>query len=341
MKRRIVLRATLLAGAMALGFTGTAGAEPAKELHILWAGGQWADAVDECVHKPMLEQYGIKAVHEAPAGLAKMRAMIESGNITATAFDLPTDELMRAKADGLLEKIDWEKVNPFPMYDEAKDEYAIGTSYYSTIMAWREDVKAPSNWVDFFDTENFPGKRALPDYPGFVLPFALLGDGVPVDQLFPLDLDRAFAVLDRIKEDTVWWQAGAQAPQLLQDNEVQYAIAWSGRVIGQEGVKTSFQDGMLDISWFGIPKGADPAEMEAAWIWFHIQTDPKVQACIVQYIPYTGPSPELDALLPQDKLHEYPTSQQNKKVQWLADAEWWFNNTEEVERRWQEFKLTQ
>lgn len=341
MKRRTVLYSALLAGAMTLGLGATAQAEPAKELHILWAGGQWADAVDICVHKPMLEQYGIKAVHEAPSGLAKMKAMVESGNITHTAFDLPTSELMRAKAAGLLEKIDWAKVDPYPMYEEAKDEYGIGTSYFSTIMAWRGDAKAPANWVEFFDTENFPGKRALPNYPDFVLPFAALGDGVPVDQLFPLDLDRAFKTLERIKDDTIWYEAGAQAPQLLQDNEAQYVIAWSGRVVGQEGVVTSFNQGMLDISWFGIVKGADPAEMEAAWIWLKMQTDPKMQACVAQYISYTGPSPELDALLPQDKLAEYPTYSENKKVQWLADAQWWLDNADLVEKRWQEFKLAQ
>ncbi len=330
-----------IAGLALMGLAAGTAAEPAKELHILWAGGQWADAVDECVHKPLLEQYGIKAIHESPAGLAKMQAMIESGNITATAFDLPTDELQRAVALGLLQKIDWEKIDPYPMFEEAKHEYGAGVAYYSTIMAWRDGVKEPKDWFDFFNTESFPGKRALPDYPGFVLPFAALGDGVPVNELFPLDLDRAFKTLERVKDDTIWWQAGSQPPQLLQDNEAQYAISWSGRVVGKEGVKTSFNQGMLDISWFGIPKGADPAEVEAAWIWLKLQTDAKIQACVAQYISYTGPSPDLDPLLPQDKLHEYPTTAANKKVQWLADSEWWYENADEIERRWQEFKLAQ
>jgi putative spermidine/putrescine transport system substrate-binding protein len=330
-----------VAGLALVALAGSASAEPAKELHILWAGGQWGDAVDECVHKPLMEQYGIKAVAESPGGLAKMQAMVEAGNITSTVFDMPTDELERAKALGLLQKIDWDKIDPYPIFEEAKGEYGAGTSYYSTIMAWRDGVKAPTNWIDFFDTENFPGKRALPDYPGFVLPFAAMGDGVPASELFPLDLDRAFKTLDRIKDDTIWWQAGAQPPQLLQDNEAQYAISWSGRVVGKENVKTSFKDGMLDISWFVIPKGADPAEVEAAWIWLKLQTDAKVQACIAQYISYTGPSPDLDPLLPQDKLDEYPTTAKNKSMQWLADGKWWYDHADEIEKRWQEFKLAQ
>jgi putative spermidine/putrescine transport system substrate-binding protein len=341
MHRSLILGASLIVGFVGFAAPAAFAVEPAKELHVLWAGGQWGDAVHTCVDEDMLKEHGIKVVEESPGGLAKMEAMIQSGNITHTVFDFPTDEVERAKAKGLLAKMDYDKIKPFAMFPEAKQEYAIGPSYFSTIMAWRADAKAPSNWTEFFDTENFPGKRALPDYPGFVLPFAALGDGVPVDKLFPLDLDRAFKTLDRIKADTIWWQAGAQAPQLLKDNEAQYAISWSGRVVGQDGIKTSFNQGMLDISWYGIPKGADPAEMEAAWIWLRMQTDPKRQACVAQYISYTGPSPDLDALLPKDKLDQFPTYSENKKVQWLANAQWWLDNTDLVEKRWQEFKLAQ
>ena len=64
------------------------------------------------------------------------------------------------------------------MFPEAKNDYGFGTSYYSTIMAFRADAKPPKNWTDFFDTVNFPGKRALPYYPDYVLPFADLADGI-------------------------------------------------------------------------------------------------------------------------------------------------------------------
>ncbi len=33
-------------------------------------------------------------------------------------------------------------------------------------------------------------------------------------------VDRAFAKLDTIKDSVVWWEAGAQPPQLLADGEV-------------------------------------------------------------------------------------------------------------------------
>jgi putative spermidine/putrescine transport system substrate-binding protein len=64
------------------------------------------------------------------------------------------------------------------------------------------------------------------------------------------------------------------------------------------------------------------------------------QAKAATVVSYTGPSPELDALLPKDKLAEYPTSKQNKAVQWVENAEWWAANGEAVNKKWEAFKLS-
>jgi putative spermidine/putrescine transport system substrate-binding protein len=313
-----------------------------KELHVMDAGGQWGDAVAKCIDEPLLKEKGIKVVTETPGGYAKMAAQAKSGVINNVATDGSTSELARMAAEGLLEEIDWGAINPMPMFDEAKNKYGFGSSYYSTIMAWRKGVPAPSNWVEFFDTEKFPGKRALPDYPDYVVPFAAMADGMTPEEISKgIDLDRAFKTLKRVKKDTIWWQAGAQPPQLLKDNEAQYAISWSGRVVGQDGVETSFNQGMLDMSWFMIAKGASEDQKKMLYQWFHEQTIPEKQACVAQYISYPGPSPELEKLLPKDKLNQFPTYSENKKVQWLINGDWWFKNAAEIEKRWNEFKLEQ
>ena len=313
-----------------------------KELHVMDAGGQWGDAVAKCIDEPLLKEKGIKVVTETPGGYAKMAAQAKSGVINNVATDGSTSELARMAAEGLLEEIDWGAINPMPMFDEAKNKYGFGSSYYSTIMAWRKGVPAPSNWVEFFDTEKFPGKRALPDYPDYVLPFAAMADGMTPEEISKgIDLDRAFKTLKRVKKDTIWWQAGAQPPQLIKDNEAQYAISWSGRVVGQDGVETSFNQGMLDMSWFMIAKGASEDQKKMLYQWFHEQTIPEKQACVAQYISYPGPSPELEKLLPKDKLNQFPTYSENKKVQWLINGDWWFKNAAEIEKRWNEFKLEQ
>lgn len=313
-----------------------------KELHVMDAGGQWGDAVAKCVDEPLLKEKGIKVITETPGGYAKLAAQAKSGVINNVSTDGSTSELSRMAAEGLIEEIDWAAIDPKPMFDEAKNKYGFGSSYYSTIMAWRKGVPAPKNWVEFFDTEKFPGKRALPDYPDYILPFAAIADGMTPEEVSKgIDLDRAFKTLKRVKKDSIWWQAGAQPPQLLKDNEAQYAISWSGRVVGQEGVETSFNQGMLDVSWFVVAKGATDEQKKMLYQWFHDQTIAEKQACVAQYISYPGPSPDLEALLPKDKLNQFPTYSENKKVQWLTNGDWWFKNAAEIEKRWNEFKLEQ
>ena len=341
MTKPALLQPSLLGLLAVLAVSGQAAAEPAKTLRILTAGGEWTDAVTKCVDGPFEKKYGIKVELDTPAGYAKLAGLAQSGNVNVALMDLETSELERANANGLLDNIDWDKVKPFDMFPDAKKPYGFASTYFSTIMAWRPDAKAPANWVEFFDTKNFPGKRALPDYPGYVLAFAAIADGVDPTKVFPLDLDRAFKTLERVKGDVIWWTAGGQSAQLLQDNEAQYAIGWSGRIVTKTDLKHSFNQGMLDTSWWGMPKGADPAMQEAAQLYLHEYSDPKQQACIAQAISYTGPSPELDPLLPQDRLDQFPNFKKNRDVQYVTDGKWWYDNAADVEKRWQEFKLAQ
>ena len=310
------------------------------ELRMTEAGGPSGESIEKGYLDPFTEKSGVAVVRENPSGLGKLRAMVEAGAVTSVVLELSSPELEQAKALDLVEPLDWDAIEPMPMFDEAKDEKGYGYQYYTTLMAWREDAKAPASWQDFWDVEAFPGKRALPDYAAYILPMALLADGVPVSELYPLDLDRAFASLEKIKDHVaVWWQAGAQPPQLLQDNEVQYAVAWSGRVAGQEGIDYTFQDGQLDIAFFVVPKGADPNQKELANGIFYEMSVPENQAVAADVVSYTGNSPDLEPLLPKDRIDEFPTTTANKEVQFLSDAKWWFDNAEEVETRWQEFKL--
>ena len=336
----LALSSSLAAALLLAGGISPAVAQKVQELRMIEAGGASGEAIEKGYIAPFTEKTGIRVVRENPSGLGKLRAMVEAGSVTAVLLELGSLELEQAKALDLVEPLDWKAIDPLPIFDEARDEHGFGYQYYSTIMAWRDDTKAPQSWQDFWNVEEFPGKRALPDYPPYILPMALLAGGVPVDELYPLDLDRAFESLAKIKDHVaVWWQAGAQPPQLLRDNEVQYAVAWSGRVAGQDGIGWTFNEGQLDLSYFVVPKGANPAEKKAAMGLLREMTVPENQAVATEVIPYTGNSPELEPLLPQDRLGQFPTTSKNKDAQFLSDARWWHENADEVEIRWQKFKL--
>ncbi|MCC8428191.1 extracellular solute-binding protein [Reyranella aquatilis] len=339
MKRRtFVGAATALTGASFL--PGFANAQ-SKEIRMIESGGASGESIQKGYIDPLKAKTGINVVRESPSSLGKLRALVESGQTGTTLFELGSGVVLQAKKLGLIEKLDWAAINPAPMFPEAKNEYGFGYQYFSTIMAWRKGAKEPKNFTEFFDTKAFPGKRCLPDYPHYCLPFAVQAAGVPIDKLFPLDVDLAFKKLNEIKKDVaVWWKAGAQPPQLMKDNEVQYSICWSGRVVGDPAFGLNFAGGKADLSFICVVKGSKPEDKAAANKLFYEMSLPENQAKAAEVISYTGPSPTLDALLPKDKLWQFPTSKQNKDVQYFENAEWWADNGEAVNKKWEAFKLS-
>ena len=331
--------ALLLAG---VALSGQARAQTAGEVRIIASGGASGESYDEGYVKPFIKKTGIKAVRETitTAPLGRLRAIVESGRIDAELLEIGGSGLAQAKALGIIEKLDWKAIDPAPLYPEAQNEYGLGTQYFAVIMAWRADAKPLSSWQDFWNIEKFPGRRSLPDIPYYAIPIALLADGVALDKVYPIDLDRAFRSLDRIKKHvSVWWQTGQQPVQLMTDNEVQYAAPYSGRVTGNAKFGYSFNQGMMQISYLVMPKGVPDAKKAAAWKFLHEASLAENQAIAARVISYTGGSRDLDKLLPQDRLAEFPTTAQNKAKQLPPNDAYWFENAMEVERRWQQFKL--
>ena len=54
--------------------------------------------------------------------------------------------------------------------------------------------------ADFFDLKRVPGKRMIRKDSQAMLEMALIADGVPLDKLYPLDVDRAIAKFATIKD---------------------------------------------------------------------------------------------------------------------------------------------
>ncbi|HKW39427.1 MAG TPA: tripartite tricarboxylate transporter substrate-binding protein, partial [Burkholderiales bacterium] len=119
---------------------------PSKEIRMIESGGLSGDSIQVGYIEPLKAKTGITVVRESPSSLGKLRALVESGQTTTTLFELGSGIVLQAKKLGLIEKIDWAAVNPAEMYPEAKAEYGFGYQYFSTIMAWRSDAKAPKTW---------------------------------------------------------------------------------------------------------------------------------------------------------------------------------------------------
>src|SRR5690606_12474056 len=139
---------------------------------------------------------------------------------------------------------------------------------WSTVYAYNHDTLTgdkPTTMQDFFDLEKFPGKRALRKRAQVNLEWALLADGVPADKVYerlatPEGLEQAFAKLDSIKHEIVWFDSWSQAPQLLNDGGAVFVQSANGRffdAIRRENKPfTLVWDGHLyDLDAWGIVKG--------------------------------------------------------------------------------------
>ena len=179
-----------------------------------------------------------------------------SGNNTVQMMLLTDGWLAQAKAENLLERLDWAAIDPHPIMPGARDDYAIGWSYASAVLAWRKEVKAVNTWAEFWNVKDLPGKRSLPDDPSIAVPVALLADGVPIDKLYPLDIERAFTSLKKIRPHvSVWWTSAGQSAQVLVDKEVVYGMTYNGRIFDKPDIAYTYNQGYLVLSWWGVPKG--------------------------------------------------------------------------------------
>ena len=151
--------------------------------------------------------------------------------------------------------------------------------------------EVPSTIADFFDLDRFPGRRGMRRSPLVNLEFSLMADGVPVDQVYdvldtPEGVERAFRKLDTIKNNIVWWETGAQPPQLLADEEVIMTTAYNGRIFNAQNMENQpfviVWDGqVLESGGLGIVAGTH--NLEAAKRFVRFATTAQSMAAVAGY----------------------------------------------------------
>ena len=221
MKKLLILTTALTASAVVAN----------ADVTVMSWGGAYTKSQVEAYHKPFTAETGISinsVDSDNPA--TPIKAQVEAGNVTVDVADVEYSDAIRLCDEGLLEEIDTSILPAAPDGTVAADDFiegaltdcAVANIVWSTVFAYNtESVDgAPVTIADFYDTEKFPGKRGLRKNAKANLEMALMADGVPADEVYDLletdeGVDRAFAKLDTIKDDVVWWEAGAQPPQLL------------------------------------------------------------------------------------------------------------------------------
>ena len=333
------------AGAMALPTSGARA--QSVTITVNGSGGSLAKTIERIYEKPFTAATGIGIRGTAPVSLAKLKAMVETGNMEWDLTEMGGDDMIHGTKNGWLTEIDWSIVDPDKKLPEmARQKYGMVTSTFSTVMAYRSDKfggKAPKSWADFWDVKGFPGPRTLQDSPVHNLEFALLADGVPVDKLYPLDVERAFRKLNEIKKHVVtWWATGAQQVQLLLDGEAVMGTVWNGRVtpLKKEGkpVEISWNGGALQLSYWAVPKGAKHPKEAMRYMSQRLDADKGAE--FVKEAPYPGFIPGLVEKLSPEVARQLPIHPENVAMQFRSNTQWWSENRPALAQRWTAWLLT-
>ncbi len=338
------------AGALAMAFV--VGASAQTTIVVNGSGGSVQQIIDKAIDEPFTKETGIKIRATAPMSLPKLKAMMETGNIEWDVTELDGGILAIASKNDWLEPIDYSIVDPDNVLPAiAKKKNALVNAVYSTIMAYRTDKfpagKGPKNWRDVWNVKDFPGPRSLQNSVQTNLEFALLADGVPLNDIYtvlstPAGIDRAFKKLDEIKPHVVkWWSAGAEPVQMLADGEVFISTAWNGRITKLQQDCTQeeivWNEGGLNLALLGIPKGAKH-RMEAMQ-YLHYWTKPELVAEFARGIPYPGFVPGLEEQLDPEYAKALPTYPANAKVQFEVNEAFWAEHREALTERWNAWLL--
>lgn len=342
--RRDVLKqlgtgAAVAAGAQ-LGFPYVARAQKGTLVVCGW-GGSTTIAQREAYFKPFEKETGARIVEATPTNYAKLKAMVESGNVEWDVVDTADRMIFSGIRENLFERLDFKAIDASRIDSRYVIDYGVGHKAWSTLLSYStrkySSGNHPKSWAEFYDVAKFPAVRSLRAAAFDNLEIALLADGVPFDKIYPLDVDRAFTVMSRIKPHIkVWWQIDAQPVQLLTDGEIDLTTLSAARLIAlrdQDGaqVDCEWNQGIVHMDWWTIPRGARHKALAMQFINFTLSA--KNQAQMSKRVPFGPTNKDALRLLPANVLKNLPTSPENLKRQLVSDRNWWGENLTKVEDR--------
>lgn len=342
MTRRSALKAIAAAGGIAAGRSLFPASALAKDLRgkgtvaVFDGGGAWGEALRIAYFEPFEKETGIK-VEPIPrtesgavkatikAGAPRYDVMVQSGAFSASFAQ-----------EGLLLPIDYSffENSDIDAFDPVKPtQYSVPHIIYSLLVAYdgtKFGTNGPQTWADMWDVKKFAGPRSLAaghySASGGSFEAALLADGVEPSKLYPIDWDRAFKSLNRIRPNILkFWTSGAEGPQLLVDKQVAVTSSWNGRIAAanEQGAKIgySWKQGVLQYDDWMILKGARNVENASKFIAF--ASRPQQQAKFAEHILYSPPNSKAFDYLKTERAKLLPTYPEFRGAQFVQNYAFW------------------
>lgn len=340
------LTAVAVAAAVATSLTACGGGASGdsgkdKSLTVTMWGGAAQDAHVRTYFQPWAKQAGATIKQDSPTDYAKLQAQVASGKVNWGVVEVEPNFANTACEKGWLVKLPAdiiEKAKATGVPAEQISECAIPNLQYTFSIAYNTKKfgdEHPATWADFFDTKKFPGKRGFWKYAtGGIFEAALLADGVKPEDLYPLDIDRAFKKLDTIKDDIVWYDTGDQQTQLVASGEAPLVQAWNGRITqaaadGQP-VANEYGQNLVSYDQVVIPKGYANTKLAEDWMrWFLDNQQAQADDAVASgYGPASGKAVQLVAADKRKDLAGDPNV--NDKSAGTIDYGYWAENYDQV-----------
>lgn len=325
--RRGLLRATA-----ALGLAPVAAARAAVPEVVLcnW-GGDAIPAFTAAFSEPYAKRTGSKLVLDGSGpSNGKVRAMVEARSVSWDICDSGVTGLAELATRGLLTPIDYGVVDKAQVTPEFAYEHGVANYMFSSVMAWdARRVQGTPTLADFFDLKRVPGKRMIRKDSQAMIEMALMADGVPAAQLYPLDVERGFRKIASIKDALLTWDTGAQSQALLRDGEVSMGWLWHTRanLLKRDlpgRIDWTFAGGLLQPGLWTVPKG-NPAGKQAMVAIASMQ-DPAGQVSLLGAMGNGPANPSASGSVPEALRALDPASPANSAVQAKIDAAWYRDN---------------
>lgn len=302
--------------------TAQAAGKPDQIVHANWGG----DAVT-CFKSGYGESFtaatGVKLEVDGTGPLeGKIKAMVEAGNVTWDVIDGDCFNIPRLARQDMLETIDYSIVDKSKILAPYTWEHGVLGYWYSYVITYdktKVGSDVPSTWADFWNVDKYPGKRALYKWMSGALEGALMADGVPMDKVYPLDLERAFKKIESIKDHLVFWASGAESQQMFLQGEIVMGSLWHTR----SSVLERDTDGRVGWTWnqgnagpagWLIPKG-NPGGREWANRWIAWMQDPRREIDVMDCFGQGPSNPAATDLMTPEQRRLHPAAPENFKLQ--------------------------